>query len=63
MFTVPEEYLLFASRDSIRKIALDLPDRTDVYLPLPDLQNVIAIDYDYAEQKLYYSDVYLDVIR
>jgi len=60
---VPEEYILFASRNSIRKIALDLPDRTDVYLPLPDLQNVIAVDYDYMEQKIYYSDVYLDVIR
>lgn len=60
---MPEEYVLFASRNSIRRIALDLPDMTDVYLPLPDLQNVVAIDYDYADKKLYYTDVQLDVIR
>ena len=60
---MPEEYLLFASRGSIRRIALDMPDHTDVYLPLPDLHNVIALDYDYQERKLYYSDVQLDVIR
>lgn len=63
LFPVPEEYILFASRGSIRRIALDLPDMTDVFLPLPDLQNIIAIDYDYSEKKLYYTDVQLDVIR
>ncbi|KAL4225514.1 Low-density lipoprotein receptor-related protein 4 [Mactra antiquata] len=61
--TMPEEYILFASRESIRRISLDLPDMTDVYLPLPDLHNIIAIDYDYNHSKLYYSDVQLDVIR
>ena len=60
---MPEEYILFASRGSIRRIALDMPDHTDVYLPLADLHNVIALDYDYAEKKLYYTDVQLDVIR
>ena len=60
---MPEEYILFASRGSIRRIALDMPDHTDVYLPLAELHNVIALDYDYAEKKLYYTDVQLDVIR
>ena len=63
MFSVPDEYILFASRGSIRRIALDLPDRTDVFLPLPDLNNVIAIDYDYARDRIYYTDVQTDLIR
>lgn len=60
---LPSKYLLFASRSSIRRISLDTDDHTDVYLPLPNLQGAIALDYDYAGQKLYYTDVILDVIR
>ena len=62
-FTVPEEYLLFASRGSIRRISLETDDGTDVFLPLQDLHNAVALDYHYTEQKVYYSDVYLDIIR
>ncbi|XP_064634178.1 low-density lipoprotein receptor-related protein 4-like isoform X2 [Lineus longissimus] len=61
--SVPGTYLLFASRGSIRRISMDTPDNTDVYLPLPDLHNAIALDYDIRENKIYYTDVYLDVIR
>lgn len=59
----PSKYLLFAARGSIRRISLDTPDFTDVYLPLPELHNVIALDFDYLENMVYYTDVYLDVIR
>ncbi|XP_067654975.1 low-density lipoprotein receptor-related protein 4-like [Haliotis asinina] len=59
----PQTYLLFASRGSIRRISLDSYDHTDVYLPIPDLHNVVAIDFDFKEKKVFYSDVYLDVIR
>ncbi|KAL3843281.1 hypothetical protein ACJMK2_021223 [Sinanodonta woodiana] len=61
--SMPEEYLLFASRNSIRRISLGMPDHTDVFLPLNDLHNVIALDYDYRDRKLYFTDVQLDVIR
>ena len=44
-------------------MSLDTPDRTDVYLPLPDLHNAIALDYDLHENKIYYTDLYKDVIR
>lgn len=60
---VPSKYLLFAARGSIRRISLDTPDYTDVYLPLPDLHNVIALDFDYQDNMVYYTDVFLDVIR
>lgn len=60
---MPREYLLFAGRGSIRRISLDTPDHTDVYLPIPELHNVIAVDFDYRDGMVYYTDVYLDVIR
>ncbi|XP_055957563.1 low-density lipoprotein receptor-related protein 4 [Patella vulgata] len=60
---MPSEYLLFASRANIRYISMDTDDRSDVYLPINDLHNVIALDYDYKDNKVYYTDVYLDVIR
>ena len=61
--TVPNEFLLFASHCCIRRLSLDTPDKTDVYLPLPDLHNAIALDYDLEEEKIYYTDLYKDVIR
>nr|XP_014343518.1 PREDICTED: low-density lipoprotein receptor-related protein 4 [Latimeria chalumnae] len=58
----PETYLLFSSRGSIRRISLDTNDYTDVYVSVPELNNVISLDYDSVEGKIYYTDVYLDVI-
>lgn len=63
VWPVPREYLLFSGRGSIRRISLDTPDHTDVYLPIPDLHNVIAVDFDYLEGMIYYTDIQLDVIR
>ncbi|KAK7175881.1 hypothetical protein R3I93_000216 [Phoxinus phoxinus] len=60
---LPETYLLFSNRISVRRISLDTNDHTDVYVPVPELQNVISLDYDSVERKLYYTDVSLDVIR
>ncbi|MEE6525009.1 hypothetical protein FKM82_024774, partial [Ascaphus truei] len=59
----PDTYLLFSSRGSIRRISLDTDDHTDVYIPAPELHNVISLDYDSVESKIYYTDVLLDVIR
>ncbi|XP_053242794.1 low-density lipoprotein receptor-related protein 4 isoform X2 [Podarcis raffonei] len=59
----PETYLLFSSRGSIRRISLDTSDHTDVHVPVPELNNVISLDYDSVDGKIYYTDVFLDVIR
>lgn len=59
----PETYLLFSSRGSIRRISLDTSDHTDVHVPVPELNNVISLDYDSVDGKVYYTDVFLDVIR
>lgn len=61
--SMPSVYLLFASRGSIRRISLDSHDYTDVYIPLPDVHNAVALDFDIQESKIYYTDVTLDVIR
>lgn len=42
---------------------MDTRDHLDVFIPLPDLHNAIALDYDLQNNKLYYADVFLDVIR
>ncbi|KAA0723842.1 Low-density lipoprotein receptor-related protein 4 [Triplophysa tibetana] len=60
---LPETYLLFSNRVSVRRISLDTSDHTDVHVPVPDLHNVISLDYDSVEGKMYYTDVSLDVIR
>lgn len=59
----PESYLLFSNRVSLRRISLDTDDRTDVHLDVPQLHNVISLDYDSVDGKVYYTDVTLDVIR
>ena len=59
----PETYLLFSSRGSIRRISLDTDDHTDVHVPVSGLNNVISLDYDSVDGKVYYTDVFLDVIR
>ena len=42
---------------------MDTPDSTDVFCPIPDLHNAVAVDYHITEHRIYYTDVYLDVIR
>ncbi|KAA8596151.1 hypothetical protein FQN60_011442 [Etheostoma spectabile] len=59
----PESFLLFSNRVSVRRISLDTNDHTDVHVPVPELHNVISLDYDSVDGKLYYTDVTLDVIR
>lgn len=59
----PESYLLFSNRVSVRRISLDTDDHTDVHVQVPELHNVISLDYDSVDAKLYYTDVTLDVIR
>ncbi|RWS31707.1 low-density lipoprotein receptor-related protein 4-like protein [Leptotrombidium deliense] len=56
-------FLLFASKGSIRRISLDTADHSDVFLPINDVFNAVAVDFDYDMKKIFYTDVALDVIR
>lgn len=51
-----EQLLLLARRRDIRKISLDMPDHTDVVLPLNEIKHAIAIDYDPVEDQVYWTD-------
>jgi hypothetical protein len=59
----PQAYLLFATRSTLARVSLDTPELWDVTLPIPDVQNAIAVDFHWNNQKIYYTDVHLDVIR
>lgn len=54
-------YLFFSTRREIRKV--DLRHRFNYSIVLDGLQNAIGVDFDWSEQRLYYSDVSIDKIR
>ncbi|XP_039257073.2 low-density lipoprotein receptor-related protein 4-like isoform X1 [Styela clava] len=60
---IPEQFLLFTSRNEIRRLSLDTDENVYVQLPIPGLENVIAVDYHYRKKILYFTDVYHDIIR
>ena len=39
-------FLVFAMRDSIRRISFDVPYYADVIVPLDGLKNAVALDVD-----------------
>lgn len=61
--TPPSTYLLFATRSTLARVSLDTPELWDVTLPIPDVHNAIAVDFHWIHQKIYYTDVNLDIIR
>lgn len=61
--TSPSTYLLFVKRSMLARVSLDTPELWDVTLPIPDVHNAIAVDFHWKYQKIYYTDVFLDIIR
>ncbi|GLH14008.1 Putative vitellogenin receptor [Gryllus bimaculatus] len=61
--TPPSKYLLFATRSTLARVSLDTPELWDVTLPIPEVHNAIAVDFHWGRQKVYYTDVHLDIIR
>jgi sugar lactone lactonase YvrE len=55
----PEPIIIFANRMDIRKVSLDNSEYTSV---LGNLQNAIAIDYHYAWDLIFWSDITADSI-
>lgn len=58
-----DKLLLLARRVDIRRISLDTLDHTDVVLPLKGIKHAIAIDYDVAEERIYWTDDDARLIR
>ena len=40
------KFLVFAMRETIRRISLDVPYYADIVLPITGLQNAVALDVD-----------------
>lgn len=60
--TAQPQFLLYAGRRFIRRISLG--DNRETTIPLGSgLQNVIALDYDYAQNCIYWADITLDTIK
>ncbi|XP_071452392.1 low-density lipoprotein receptor-related protein 4 isoform X2 [Hetaerina americana] len=59
----PSSFLLFATRRTLARISLDTPELWDVTLPIPGIRNAIAVDFHWKHQRIYYTDVHLDIIR
>lgn len=52
-----DEYLVFSTRTEIRAINLD-PRVTNVpFSPIDNLTNVVGIDFDYKDQKLFFTQI------
>ncbi|XP_054269003.1 low-density lipoprotein receptor-related protein 4 [Macrosteles quadrilineatus] len=59
----PTNSLIFAHREDIRQISLDVPYTVDVVLPLPQLKGAHAVDADRKTGEIYWTDTELDVIQ
>lgn len=55
------EFILFATRKSIHRY--DLASGATEQLPLSGLRAAVALDFDYARNCLYWSDLALDLIQ
>ncbi|XP_041779439.1 low-density lipoprotein receptor-related protein 2 [Anopheles merus] len=52
-----DEYIIFATRTEIRAIDLD-PASTNVpFAPVANLTNVVGLDFDYADNKLFFTQI------
>ncbi|XP_072942146.1 low-density lipoprotein receptor-related protein 4 [Epargyreus clarus] len=59
----PDNFLIFATRDSISMISLDTPEQWDLSLPLKNIFNSIAVDFHWEKKLIYFTDVNNNSIR
>ena len=57
-----ENFILFARRDEIFRISLDVPELIDVRLPLTNLTGAGGLDWDDGTDKIYWTDLLQDTI-
>ena len=55
-FIGPSEILLLARRADLRVISLDTEDHSDVLVPVDNVENAVAVDYDPVENYVYWTD-------
>ena len=63
LHTALENFILFARRDEIFRISLDVPELIDVRLPLANLTGASGLDWDSRSDKFFWTDVLQDTIN
>lgn len=53
---VPEAFLLFTRRVDIRRVSLET-DNNDVVIPLSNVKEATALDFDINDSRIYWTDV------
>ncbi|GAB6033184.1 Low-density lipoprotein receptor- protein 4 [Chamberlinius hualienensis] len=59
----PKSFLLFASKGAVSRISFDTMDNTNVALYTKGTHDIVAVDFDLHQKKIYFSNVYLDIIQ
>ena len=57
---VPEAFLLYSRRSDIRRISLEASNN-DAAIPLDGVKAARALDFDVADNRIYWSDIHLKV--
>ncbi|KAJ8919440.1 hypothetical protein NQ315_016538 [Exocentrus adspersus] len=60
---IPQNYLLLATRYALNRISFDTEDIWDVTLPIPEIRNVIDVDYHWEKKLIFFTDIEKNVIR
>nr|XP_061809166.1 low-density lipoprotein receptor-related protein 6-like isoform X5 [Nerophis lumbriciformis] len=59
----PTSFLLFSQKTAINRMVMDEQQSPDIILPIHNLRNVRAIDYDPLDKQLYWMDSKQNVVR
>jgi len=54
---IPDAFLIFTRRDDIKRISIEIEESRDVMIPLRDVQEASALDYDRIDGMIYWSDM------
>ncbi|XP_072034176.1 low-density lipoprotein receptor-related protein 4-like [Amphiura filiformis] len=57
-----DNFLVFTKGTDIRRISFDTPDMTDMVIPLTDLKDAVALDWDSNADHIFWTDTVMDTI-
>ena len=52
-----KEYLIYAMETELRSLHLDPSVRGQPFAPITNLRGAVAIDYDYADKKIFFTQI------
>ena len=56
LFIAFSKFLVFATRQDLRVVSLDVQNKVDSILPVEVYKNMKAVDYDPVDQMIYWTD-------